>query len=92
MRLKLSVLQWSSVRTACTHRTSTGRFSRFPRLGNHRRAEDESKLTKEQLEELNDLPKVNLVATRGKNDPKELWNLFGTKEYTSMLDAQFKND
>lgn len=57
-----------------------------------RKAEDESKLTKEQLEELEPLPKLNLVATRGKDDPKELWDLCGTKEHRSLLDRQFKND
>ncbi len=63
-----------------------------PDWGVPRRAEDESKLTREQLEELKELPKVNLVATRGKDDSKELWDLCGTKEHRSMLDEQFKND
>lgn len=35
---------------------------------------------------------MNLVATRGKDDPKELWNLCGIKEHRSTLDEQFKND
>jgi type I site-specific deoxyribonuclease, hsdR family len=63
-----------------------------PDWGVPRKAEDESRLTKEQLEALKKLPKVNLVATRGKDDPRELWNLCGTKEHRSMLDEQFKND
>lgn len=63
-----------------------------PDWGIPRKAEDESKLTKEQLEELRELPEINLVATRGKDDPKELWDLCGTKEHRAMLDAQFKND
>lgn len=63
-----------------------------PDWGVPRKAEDESKLTKEQLEELTELPKINLVATRGKDDPKELWDLCGTKEHRAMLDTQFKND
>ncbi|MCH3926277.1 MAG: DEAD/DEAH box helicase family protein, partial [Atopobiaceae bacterium] len=40
-----------------------------PDWGVPRKAEDESKLTEEQLEELKELPKINLVATRGKDDP-----------------------
>lgn len=63
-----------------------------PDWGVPRKAEDESRLTKEQLEELTELPKINLVATRGKDDPKELWDLCGTKEHRAMLDTQFKND
>ena len=63
-----------------------------PDWGAPRKAEDESRLTKEQLEELKELPKVNLVATCGKDDPKELWDLCGTKEHRSTLDEQFKND
>ena len=35
---------------------------------------------------------VNLVATRDKDDKKELYDLLGTKEYRQMLDEQFKND
>lgn len=57
-----------------------------------RKAEDASELTEEQLEELEPLPKLNLVATRGKDDPKELWDLCGTKEHRALLDRQFKNE
>jgi type I restriction enzyme R subunit len=37
------------------------------------------------------LSKLNLVATRGENDPKELYELCGTKEYRAELDRQFKD-
>ena len=57
-----------------------------------RKAEDESKLTREQLDQLVALPKINLVATQGQNDEKELYNTCGTKEYRNMLDKQFKNN
>ncbi len=57
-----------------------------------RKAEDESKLTREQLEQLVALPKINLVATQGQNDEKELYDTCGTKEYRNMLDKQFKNN
>ena len=63
-----------------------------PEWGIAKRCEDESKLTKEELEKLKELPKVNLVATRDKDDEKELYDLLGTKEYRQMLDEQFKND
>ena len=57
-----------------------------------RKAEDESKLTREQLDQLVALSKINLVATQGQNDEKELYDTCGTKEYRNMLDKQFKNN
>lgn len=63
-----------------------------PEWGEAKRAEDESTLTNEQLEELEALPKINIVATRGKDDPKELFEACGDKEYRKRLDKQFKNN
>lgn len=56
------------------------------------KAEDESKLTKDQLDKLVALPKINMVATQGANDEKELFDICGTKEHRKMLDKQFKNN
>lgn len=63
-----------------------------PEWGIPKRAEDESKLTKDELEALKELPKINLVATRGVDDEKELREICGTKEHRKMLDKQFKNN
>lgn len=63
-----------------------------PDWGVARKAEDESKLSKEQLDKLLPLPKINLVATQGQNDKKELFDMCGTKEYRKKLDKQFKNN
>ncbi len=52
----------------------------------------EEDFTKEQLSKLTALPKINLVATRSKDDEKELYDLCGNKEYRQMLDKQFKNN
>lgn len=60
-----------------------------------RKAENEGALTKEQLDKLEALPKINLVATQGKDDKKsnrELFELCGTSAYRKMLDSQFKDD
>lgn len=57
-----------------------------------KKAEDESALTQDELDKLVALPKINLVATQGQNDEKELYDLCGTKEYRKMLDKQFKNN
>lgn len=35
---------------------------------------------------------VKLVATRGQDDPEEMYNLLGTKEQRKDLDRQFKNE
>lgn len=63
-----------------------------PEWGIPKRAEDESKLTQDELEALKELPKINLVATRGVDDEKELREACGTKEHRKMLDKQFKNN
>ncbi len=63
-----------------------------PEWNDKRRAENEIKLTKSQLEKLVPLAKINLVATQGENDEKELYNLCGTRDYRQMLDKQFKNN
>ncbi|MEW8985086.1 MAG: HsdR family type I site-specific deoxyribonuclease [Bacillus anthracis] len=63
-----------------------------PDWGEKRKAEDESVLTNEQLDKLIPLPKINLVATQGENDEKNLFDLCGTKEYRKKLDKQFKNN
>lgn len=63
-----------------------------PEWKEKRKAEDETALSKEQLDKLTPLAKINLVATQGQNDEKELFDLCGTKEYRKMLDKQFKNN
>ncbi len=63
-----------------------------PDWGIPHKAENEDELTKEQLDKLLPLPKINLVATQGDNDEKALHDLCGTKEYRQKLDKQFKNN
>lgn len=63
-----------------------------PEWGEKKKAEDETLLTDEELDKLIPLPKINLVATQGQNDEKELFELCGTKEYRKTLDKQFKNN
>lgn len=62
-----------------------------PDWGEKKKAEDESVLSKEELDKLKSLAKINLVATQGKDDKKKLFEACGTKEYRKMLDKQFKN-
>lgn len=63
-----------------------------PDWKNAHKAADESGLSPEQLNSLVALPKINLVATRNKDDEKGLYDLCGTKEHRKMLDRQFKNN
>lgn len=62
-----------------------------PAWGVAKKSEDK-KLSKDRLEKLLALPKINLVATQGQNDSPELSRLCGSKEYRKKLDKQFKND
>ena len=57
-----------------------------PEWGEAKKVEDESRLSPEELDKLITLPKINLVATQGQNDEKELFDLCGTKEYRKRLD------
>lgn len=60
--------------------------------GEAKKAENEYELTKEELDKLMALPKINLVATQGQNDDQALFDACGTKEYRKKLDKQFKNN
>jgi type I restriction enzyme R subunit len=48
-------------------------------------------LTEAEKKEIKPMALVNMVMTRGKDDPKELYDLLGTNEYRKELDRQFKN-
>ena len=56
-----------------------------------RKAPEGSALPPETLEKLEEVPYVNLVATRGKDDPAEMWDAFGDDDRRKWLDRQFKN-
>ena len=57
-----------------------------------KKCEDETMLSEEKLQKLQALPMVNIVATRDKDDPQEMYHLLGDKAHRTMLDSQFKND
>lgn len=53
---------------------------------------DDIELTeRSKQKEIKPMAKLNLVMTRSKNDPKELWDLLGNDDYRKELDRQFKN-
>lgn len=49
-------------------------------------------LSKHELEKLESLPKVNIVATRSQDDEQEMYDLFGDASHRKMLSSQFKNN
>ena len=49
-------------------------------------------LTEQERKKIKPSERVKMVMTRGKDDPKELYDLLGTKDYRKELDRQFKND
>nr|WP_320118469.1 HsdR family type I site-specific deoxyribonuclease [uncultured Marinifilum sp.] len=50
-----------------------------------------SQLSDNEKKEIKPMERVKMIMTRGKDDPKELYELLGTKEYRKELDRQFKN-
>ncbi|MEL4306922.1 type I restriction endonuclease subunit R [Joostella sp. CR20] len=55
-------------------------------------AEDGAVLTDKDKKEIKPMERIKMIMTRGKDDPKELYDLLGTKEYRKELDRQFKNE
>ena len=55
-------------------------------------AEEGSELSEDELKAIKPLERIKMIMTRGKDDPKELYDMLGTKEYRKTLDGQFKNE
>jgi len=55
-------------------------------------AEEGAELTDREKKEIKPMERVKMIMTRGKDDPKEMYDLLGTKEYKKELDRQFKNE
>jgi type I restriction enzyme, R subunit len=49
-------------------------------------------LSDKDKREIKPMERIKMIMTRGQDDPKELYNLLGTKEYRKELDRQFKSD
>ncbi|PKM79834.1 MAG: type I restriction endonuclease [Firmicutes bacterium HGW-Firmicutes-14] len=56
-----------------------------------KKCDDGVALTEKERKEIKPIEKIKMVMTRGQDDPKELWDLLGTKDYRKELDRQFKN-
>ena len=55
-------------------------------------AEEGAELTDKDKRELKPIERIKLIATRGQDDPKEMYDLLGTKDQRKELDRQFKNE
>jgi type I restriction enzyme, R subunit len=55
-------------------------------------AEEGVVLSDKDKREIKPMERIKMIMTRGQDDPKELYNLLGTKDYRKELDRQFKND
>ncbi|MCP4179706.1 MAG: type I restriction endonuclease subunit R [bacterium] len=54
--------------------------------------EDGVSLSTNEKKKIKPMERIKMVMTRGKDDPKKLYDLLGTKEYRKELDRQFKNE
>ena len=55
-------------------------------------AEEGAILTEKDKREIKPMERIKMIMTRGKNDPKEMYDALGTKDYRKELDRQFKNE
>ena len=63
-----------------------------PEWNQIRAAEEGAILTDKDKRELKPIERIKLIATRGQDDPKEMYDLLGTKDQRKELDRQFKNE
>ena len=63
-----------------------------PEWNEIRAAEEGAELTDKDKRELKPIERIKLIATKGQDDPKEMYDLLGTKDQRKELDRQFKNE
>ena len=63
-----------------------------PEWFDEKKSPDDSKLTTDDLKKLSPMPTIALVATRGSNDPEEMYNYIGDKARSKKLDDAFKTE
>ncbi len=63
-----------------------------PEWNEIRAAEEGVMLSDRDKRELKPIERVKLIATRGQDDPQDMYDLLSTKEYRKELDRQFKNE
>lgn len=63
-----------------------------PEWFEEKKSPDDSKLTAEELRELSPMPTIAMVATRGANDPEDMYDYLGDKARHKKLDDAFKTE
>ena len=63
-----------------------------PEWNEIRAAEEGAELTDKDKRELKPIEQIKLIATRGQDDEKDMYDLLGTKDQRKELDRQFKNE
>lgn len=55
-----------------------------------KKSPDDSKLSKLELDKLTPMPRIAMIATRGKNDDKEMYDYLGDKARRQLLEDEYK--
>lgn len=55
-------------------------------------SEEGAQLSEKECKEIKPMERIKMVMTRDKDDPKELYDMLGNKDYRKELDRQFKNE
>jgi len=63
-----------------------------PEWFEEKKSPDDSKLSSEELKKLSPMPTIAMVATRGSNDPEDMYNYIGDKARSKKLDDAFKTE
>ncbi|MEC0235680.1 HsdR family type I site-specific deoxyribonuclease [Paenibacillus kribbensis] len=63
-----------------------------PQWAEIRECDEGLELTEKERQEIKPIEKIKMVMTRNQDDPKELYELLGTKDYRKELDRQYKNE
>lgn len=53
--------------------------------------EEGAELSEKERKEIKPMERIKMIMTRSKDDPKELYDILGNKDYRKELDRQFKN-
>ena len=62
-----------------------------PQWNEIREAEEGAVLTEQERKDLKPIERIKMIMTRGKDDPKELYDRLGSKDERKELDRQFKS-
>jgi len=63
-----------------------------PEWFEEKKSPDDTKLTAEKLKELSPMPTIAMIATRGKDDPADMFKYLGDKARSKKLDDAFKSE